>query len=61
MSTDDNNSTNTDIHSSIPTDLQGEVLEWDGNDAKIMGLLYEVGRFLKRRATLQSYFVTEPC
>ena len=42
MSTDDNNSTNTDIHSSIPSDLQGVLLEWDGNDAKIMGLLHEM-------------------
>ena len=50
----DNSTESTDIN--VPTDMQKEPLIWDGNDAKIKGLLFELGRYLQRNSILQTYF-----
>ena len=38
-----------------PTDLEGNPLSWDGNYAKILGLIHEVGKYLVRKGLLQPY------
>ena len=38
-----------------PTDLEGNPLSWDGNYAKILGLIHEVGKYLVRKGLLQPF------
>ena len=52
-STNDDDSHQNDIYS--PSDIDKEQLTWDGNDAKIPGLLFEVSKHLIRNALLQPF------
>ena len=47
MSSIDDDSTNT-IDINVPTDTDGHPLNWDGNPAKILGLLDETGKHYTR-------------
>ena len=47
MSSIDDDSTNT-IDINVPTDSDGHPLNWDGNPAKILGLLDETGKHYTR-------------
>ena len=53
-SRDTEHTTVTDDHYS-PTDLEGNPLSWDGNYAKILGLIHEVGKYLVRKGLLQPF------
>ena len=50
----ENNSVTTDPK--VPTYTDKTKIIWDGNDASIAGLLYEVGRFFKRTGQYQMLF-----
>ena len=39
-----------------PTDLDGELLQWDGNNAKIIGLLDACGKHYTRKGIFQTFF-----
>ena len=39
-----------------PTDSEGEPLSWDGNNAKILGLLQACGKHYKKVGILQPFF-----
>ena len=54
-STENHNSSILDILQ--PTDLDGEALTWDGNNAKILGLLDAIRRAsFKRSSNIMQYF-----
>jgi hypothetical protein len=40
----------------VPVDPDKEPIEWDGNDAHIAGILYEVGLYYERQGLFQSLF-----
>ena len=48
-----NNSANSDLFE--PSDMEGIPLSWDGNDAKILGLIHETGKYLTQKGLLQPY------
>ena len=49
----DNNTVKTDIL--IPVYLDKTPILWDGNDAHIEGLLFDVGRYYKRTGLFQTF------
>ena len=56
MSTRDDNSTHNIDDILVITDQEGEALTWDGNNAKIPGLLHECGKYYVRKGLFQPLF-----
>ena len=44
--------TSTSVYTPVTIDKQP--LTWDGNDASILGILYEIGRYFKARGLFQT-------
>ena len=56
MSSEQRDDTSIITDNSTPTDAQGDPLKWDGNRAKIKGLLKEFGLWTVRKGLLQALF-----
>ena len=33
----------------VPADVDGDLIEWDGNDGHLNGILHEVGKYYERK------------
>ena len=59
MSTDENSDGDRSTLSTnilIPVSTDKSALSWDGNDATILGMLYETGRYYRRKGLFQTLF-----
>ena len=40
----------------VPADVDGDLIEWDGNDGHLNGILHEVGKYYERKTLFKPLF-----
>ena len=40
----------------VPADVDGDLIEWDGNDGHLNGILHEVGKYFQRKTLFKPLF-----
>ena len=40
----------------VPTDVDGDLIDWDGNDGHLNGVLHEVGKYYQRKTLFKPLF-----
>ena len=46
----------SDLDILVPTDVDGDLIDWDGNDGHLNGVLHEVGKYYQRKTLFKPLF-----